>query len=161
MTVALGYAKLGEVIHPGLTHVGELVVADIGIDSRALAEVAPQIDLLDRETIRWLVPRRQSDTHKGTYGHLLVVAGARGKTGAAILSCRAAMRTGAGLVTLASPRALNAIFAGALVEVMTEPLGDETCEQLEIFSDADWRRLIERKSVLLFGPGIGVSAATQ
>ncbi|MGZ8479290.1 MAG: NAD(P)H-hydrate dehydratase [Candidatus Binatia bacterium] len=161
MTVALGYAKLGEVIHPGLTHVGELVVADIGIDSRALAEVAPQIELLDRETVRWLVPRRQSDTHKGTYGHLLVVAGARGKTGAAILSCRAAMRTGAGLVTLAAPRALNAIFAGALVEVMTEPLGDETCEQLEMLSDADWRRLIERKNVLLFGPGVGVSDATQ
>ncbi|HSQ12316.1 MAG TPA: NAD(P)H-hydrate dehydratase, partial [Candidatus Deferrimicrobium sp.] len=161
MTVALGYPKLGEVIHPGLTHVGELVVADIGIDSRALAEVAPQIELLDRETVRWLVPRRQSVTHKGTYGHLLVVAGARGKTGAAILACRAAMRTGAGLVTLAAPRALNGIFAGALVEVMTEPLGDETCEQLEIFSDADWRRLIERKNVLLFGPGIGVSDATQ
>ncbi len=152
MTVALGYAKLGEVIHPGLTHVGELVVADIGIDSRALAEVAPQIDLLDRETVRWLVPRRQSDTHKGTYGHLLVVAGARGKTGAAILACRAAMRTGAGLVTLAAPRALNGIFAGALVEVMTEPLGDETCEQLEMLSDADWRRLIERKNSFAFWP---------
>ena len=161
MTVALGYAKLGEVIHPGLALVGELVVADIGIDGRALVEVAPQIELLDRETVGWLVPRRQADTHKGTYGHLLVVAGARGKTGAAILSCRAAMRTGAGLVTLAAPRALNSIFAGALVEVMTEPLGDETTEQLEMLSDADWRRLIERKSVVLFGPGIGVSDATQ
>ena len=51
MTVALGYPKLGEVIHPGLAFVGELVVADIGIDSRALAEVAPQIELLDRETV--------------------------------------------------------------------------------------------------------------
>ena len=51
MTVALGYPKLGEVIHPGLAAVGELVVADIGIDSRALVEVAPQIELLDRETV--------------------------------------------------------------------------------------------------------------
>ena len=161
MTVALGYPKLGEVIHPGLAAVKELVVADIGIDSRALAEVAPQIELLDRETVGWLVPRRQADTHKGTYGHLLVVAGARGKTGAAILSCRAAMRAGAGLVTLAAPRALNGIFAGALVEVMTEPLGDESSEELEMVTDADWRRLIERKDVLLFGPGIGVSDATQ
>ncbi len=161
MTVALGYPKLGEVIHPGLTYVGELVVADIGIESRALADVAPQIELLDREAMRWLVPRRQADTHKGTYGHLLVVAGARGKTGAAILSCRAAMRSGAGLVTLAAPGALNGIFASSLVEVMTEPLGDETSEQLEMLSDADWRPLIERKNALLFGPGIGVSHATH
>ena len=161
MTVALGYPKLGEVIHPGLTYVGELVVADIGIDSRAVVEVAPPTELLDLETIRWLVPRRQQDSHKGTYGHLLVVAGARGKTGAAILSCRAAMRSGAGLVTLASPRALNTIFASSLVEVMTEPLGDDSSEQLEMLTDADWRRLVERKNALLFGPGIGVSEATQ
>jgi hydroxyethylthiazole kinase-like uncharacterized protein yjeF len=161
MTVSLGYPKLGEVIHPGLAQVGELVVADIGIDSRALADVAPQIELLDRETVGWLVPRRRQDSHKGTYGHLLVVAGARGKTGAAILSCRAAMRAGAGLVTLAAPRALNTIFASSLVEVMTEPLGDDSSEQLEMLTDVDWRRLIERKSALLFGPGIGVSDATQ
>jgi len=161
MTVSLGYPKLGEVIHPGLLYVGELVVADIGIDSRAVAEVAPQIELLDHETIRWLVPRRQADTHKGSYGHLLVVAGARGKTGAAILSCRAAMRTGAGLVTLAAPRALNTIFAGSLVEVMTEPLGDDASEQLEMLTDTDWRRMLERKNALLFGPGIGVTDASQ
>ncbi len=161
MTVALGYPKLGEVIHPGLSCVGELVVADIGIDERAVAEVAPRIELLDRETIGWLVPRRPADSHKGTYGHLLVVAGARGKTGAAILACRAAMRTGAGLVSLAAPRALNTIFASSLIEVMTEPLGHESSEQLETLTHADWRRLLERKSVVLFGPGIGVSEATQ
>ena len=161
MTVSLGYPKLGEVIHPGLNHVGELVVADIGIDERAVSEVAPKIELLDRDTVSWLVPRRRADTHKGSYGHLLVVAGARGKTGAAILACRAAMRTGAGLVTLAAPRALNAIFASALVEAMTEPLGGESSEQFETLTHADWRRLLERKSTLLFGPGIGVSEATQ
>ena len=161
MTVSLGYPKLGEVTHPGLAYVGELAVADIGIDNRAVAEVAPQIELLDRETVGWFVPRRQADTHKGNFGHLLVLAGARGKTGAAILSCRAAMRSGAGLVTLAAPRALNTIFAGSLVEVMTEPLGEDSSEQLEMLADADWQRLIEGKDALLFGPGIGVSAATQ
>ena len=161
MTVSLGFPKLGEVIHPGLAYVGELVVADIGIDSRAIAEVAPQTELLEFDTIRWLVPRRYADTHKGSYGHVLAVAGARGKTGAAILSCRAAMRAGAGLVTLAAPRALNSIFAGSLVEVMTEPLGDDSSEQLEMLTDGDWRRLLERKNVLLFGPGIGVSDATR
>jgi ADP-dependent NAD(P)H-hydrate dehydratase / NAD(P)H-hydrate epimerase len=119
LTVALGYPKLGEVIYPGVHYVGDLVVADIGIAAEAVAEVAPKTELLDRETIRRLVPRREPDTHKGTYGHVLVMAGSRGKTGAAILACRAAMRTGAGLVTLTAPRSLNNIFAGSLVEVMT------------------------------------------
>ncbi|HTF94412.1 MAG TPA: NAD(P)H-hydrate dehydratase [Verrucomicrobiae bacterium] len=161
MTVALGYPKLGEVIYPGLNYVGDLAICDIGIVPEALAEVAPKIELLERETIRWLVPRREPDTHKGTYGHLLIVAGSRGKTGAAILASRAAMRSGAGLVTLAAPRSLNNILAGALIEVMTESLRDNSVGEMETLSDDDWRRLIERKNALLFGPGIGVTAATQ
>jgi len=161
MTVALGLPKLGEVIFPGLNFVGDLVVADIGIDSRALAAVGPGTELLDRETMGWLVPRREADTHKGTYGHVVVIAGSRGKTGAAILACRAAMRAGAGLVTLAAPRTLNTIFASSLVEIMTEPLRNDDNEQMEPLSDAEWHGILERKSALLFGPGIGISDATQ
>jgi NAD(P)H-hydrate epimerase len=161
MTVALGFPKLGEVIYPGVSYCGELVVADIGIDERAVAEVAPKTELLDHGTMRRLVPRRGADTHKGSYGHVLVVAGSRGKTGAAILACRAAMRTGAGLVTLAGPRSLNTIFASALVEVMTEPLRENAMEELEAPGDGEWRALLARKNVLLFGPGVGVTPATQ
>ncbi|MGE5817063.1 MAG: NAD(P)H-hydrate dehydratase [Deltaproteobacteria bacterium] len=161
MTVALGYPKLGEVIYPGLDCVGDLAVADIGIDSNAVREVNPKTELLVQEEMGWLVPGREPDTHKGTYGHLLVMAGSRGKTGAAILACRAAMRTGAGLVTLAGPRALNDIFASSLVEVMTEPLGDSSAENIEPLSEEEWRRLLERKDAFLFGPGIGVSEYTH
>jgi NAD(P)H-hydrate epimerase len=161
MTVALGYPKLGEVIYPGLDYVGDLAVADIGIDPRAVDQVAPKVELLERETVRRLVPRRHPDTHKGTYGHALIVAGARGKTGAAIMACRAAMRAGAGLVTLAAPRSLNDIFAGALIEVMTEMLRENGAEEVEAPGDEDWRRMLERKDALLFGPGIGVSDATR
>ena len=161
MTVSLGYPKLGQVIYPGLNYVGDLVVADIGIEPRAMEEVAPATELMEREEARWLVPVRDPDTHKGTYGHLLVVAGSRGKTGAAIMACRAAMRVGAGLVTLAAPRSLNDIFASSLVEAMTEPLREDTAETMEAPSDKEWRRLLERKDALLFGPGIGVSDSTQ
>ena len=161
MTVALAYPKLGEVIYPGLSYVGELAVADIGIDPRAVKEVSPNIELLEREEVRWLVPVREPDTHKGTYGHVLVMAGSRGKTGAAILACRAGMRSGAGLVTLAAPRSLNDIFASTFVEVMTEPLRDNTAEEMELLGDEEWRGLLERKSSLLFGPGIGVNDSTR
>jgi NAD(P)H-hydrate epimerase len=161
MTVSLGYAKLGQVVYPGLNYVGELVIADIGLDSAAVAEVAPQTEILTPEEIKWLIPLRDPDTHKGTYGHVLVMAGARGKTGAAILACRAAMRTGAGLVTLAAPRRLNDIFASSLIEVMTEPLGEDAEEELPDLGDEEWRRLLERKNGFLFGPGIGVSDQTR
>src|SRR5262249_37698208 len=137
MTVALGYPKLGEVIYPGAAYVGELAVADIGIHPEAVKAVRPRAELLEEQEIRWLVPEREPDTHKGTYGHLLVFAGSRGKTGAAILSTSAALRTGAGLVTLASARSLNGIFAGALLEAMTEPLAEGANEEIAPLSDHD------------------------
>lgn len=161
MTVTLGYPKLGQVIYPGLDYVGQLVVADIGIEPKAVDEVQPKTEILEREDIRRLVPVRAADTHKGTYGHLLVMAGSRGKTGAAILSCRAAMRIGTGLVTLAAPRSLNDIFASAMIEVMTEPLQDNAEEEPEPLSDQSWRRLLDKKSAVLFGPGIGVKDSAQ
>lgn len=161
MTVALGYPKLGEVIYPGLDYVGDVVVGDIGIDARAVAQVAPRTELLERREVGWLVPRRAADSHKGSYGHLLVVAGSRGKTGAAVLACRAAMRSGAGLVTLAASRSLNSIFASSLVEIMTEPLRENSREEMEPLSDDEWRMLLERKNALLFGPGIGVNDTTR
>ncbi len=161
MTVALGFAKRGEVVYPGIDYVGNLTVADIGIAAQAIAEVRPDAELLEPATVRPLVPRRAADTHKGSYGHVLVIAGSRGKTGAAILASRAAMRGGAGLTTLAAPRSLNNIFASSLIEVMTEPLRENSAEELEPLGDQDWGRLLERKDVLLFGPGIGVAPATQ
>jgi ADP-dependent NAD(P)H-hydrate dehydratase / NAD(P)H-hydrate epimerase len=161
MTVALGFPKLGEVIYPGVSYVGELAVADIGISPGAVQEVRPRAELLEDEAVGWLVPEREPDSHKGTYGHLLVFAGSRGKTGAAILSCRGALRSGAGLVTLAAAHSLNAIFAGALVEAMTEPLAERANEEIEPLTDHDWRRLLERKSAVLFGPGVGVNDATR
>jgi NAD(P)H-hydrate epimerase len=157
MTVTLAYPKVGLVTYPGLSYVGNLLVGDIGIHPRAVEEVAPKTHLLELDEIRALVPVREPDTHKGTYGHVLIIAGSRGKTGAAILASRAAMRVGAGLVTLAAPRSLNDILASSLVEVMTEPLPANADEEVEPLTDADWRRLLNRRNALLYGPGIGVN----
>lgn len=161
VTVTFGYPKIGQVVHPGATYSGELVVADIGIRQEAVAEVAPSTELLDPADMVWLLPTRAEDSHKGSYGHLLVMAGSRGKTGAAVLSCRGAMRVGTGLVTLAAPHALNDVLAGALVEPMTEMVGDPGEEQWPALGSADWRGLAERKSAVLFGPGVGVHASPQ
>src|ERR1041384_8029692 len=93
MTVALGYPKLGEVIYPGVAYVGELAVADIGIHLEAVKAVRPSAELLEEQEIGWLVPEREPDTHKGTYGHLLVFAGSRSGTGAGVLARPRAPRT--------------------------------------------------------------------
>src|SRR5437867_13078590 len=151
MTVSLGYPKLGEVIYPGLSYVGDLVVAEIGIDPRAVAEVAPKIELLEREEMRWLVPNREPDTHKGTYGHLLVMAGSRGKTGAAIMTCRAAMRIGAGLVSLPVPLQLHYIFALSLVEGWSDLMREHAWwYAMKLYADGR-SFLVERVCPLLFG----------
>lgn len=160
-TVTFGFPKTGQVIYPGLSYVGDLVVAEIGIRAEAVAEVDPRVELLEAADMRWLIPNRAPDSHKGSHGHLLVMAGSRGKTGAAILASRAAMRVGAGLVTLAAPGALNDILATALLESMTEALGGAEAETLVPLGEADWGRLLERKSVVLFGPGIGVHREAQ
>lgn len=160
-TVTFGYPKLGQVVYPGPSYVGELAVVDIGIEPKAVQEVSPRTELLEEEEVRWLVPSRNPDSHKGIYGHLLVVAGSRGKTGAAIMACRAAMRVGVGLVTLAAPRSLNDVFAGALVESMTEPLEESSEEDLEAPNDRVWARLLDKKSALLFGPGIGLKGGAK
>ncbi|MFQ5682230.1 MAG: NAD(P)H-hydrate dehydratase [Candidatus Binatia bacterium] len=156
MTVTFGYPKVGQVIYPGLSYVGDLVVGDIGIHPKAVDQLHVPTELLEKKDIHWLVPVREPNVHKGTYGHLLVVAGSRGKTGAAIMACRAAMRVGAGMVTLAGPRSLNDIFAGSMVEVMTEPLKENSEEEVESLNDQDWYHLIDKKRALLLGPGIGV-----
>ncbi len=160
-TVTFGYPKLGQVVYPGLSYVGDLAVVDIGIHPKAVEEVSIHTDLLEEEEVHWLIPSRKPDTHKGTYGHLLVMAGSRGKTGAAIMACRAAMRVGVGMVTLAAPRSLNDIFAGALVESMTEPLEETSEEDLEAPNDRFWTRLLDKKSALLFGPGIGLKEGAK
>ena len=160
-TVTFGFPKTGQVVYPGVTCTGELVVADIGIPEEAAAEVAPAVELLESSSVGWLLPRRADDSHKGSHGHLLALAGSRGKTGAAVLACRGAMRVGAGLVTLAAPRGLNDVLAGALVESMTETLGAPGVDEWPRLSEADWDRLTERKTAVLFGPGLGVHAPAQ
>jgi ADP-dependent NAD(P)H-hydrate dehydratase / NAD(P)H-hydrate epimerase len=120
-TVTLGFAKLGLVGDPGFEHTGTLSVADIGIPRHLAAQATAR--LAEADEIRALLPPREVTGHKGTHGHLLVVAGSPGKGGAALLSSEAALRAGAGLVTLATDPAVAAALEGQVAEVMVLPLG--------------------------------------
>lgn len=104
-----------------------------------------------------LLPDRQRNTHKGDYGRLFVLAGSVGLTGAAIMACRAALRSGAGLITLGCPRELNPIFESSLTEVMTMPLSDK-CGMIDTTDTDKIMEKFNSSDVCLIGPGLGRSA---
>jgi hydroxyethylthiazole kinase-like uncharacterized protein yjeF len=159
MTVTLAAPKIPLVFPPADRHAGDLVIADIGIPLPLLDEVAGQhLALLTREEMREIVPTRAADSHKGDFGRVLIVAGSLGRTGAAHLSALGALRSGAGLVTVATPRSCLPIVAAMGAEYMTEPL-EETPAGTVDFASID--RILEMQAdVIAVGPGLGQSPGT-
>ncbi len=153
MTVTFGIAKLGHVLYPAAEHVGRLAIVDIGIPPQLMDE-AVGYDFLNEKLLAPLVKRRDRQTHKGTYGHCLIVAGSTGKTGAAALAANSAVRTGSGLVTLAVPESLNQILEVKTTEAMTLPLPDAGSGHLTIHSLVALEKHLSGKDALAIGPGI-------
>ena len=120
VTVTFGFPKLGQIVPPGRDLAGRLWLVDIGIPPQFAQDLATEI--ADAAEMRALLPARAFGSHKGTFGHLVVVAGSAGKTGAATLSSEAGLKAGAGLVTAAVPASLNDILEVKLTEAMTLPL---------------------------------------
>ena len=159
LTVTFGYPKHGQIGDPGAAHVGKLAIVDIGIAAEAIERVRPQVELLTAEEVGLLVRSRHRAAHKGDFGHVLVLAGARGKSGAALLCGGAALRVGTGLVTLGGPSSLNSVFSSVLIEAMTVPLPELSDGSLCLDENAIGQAL-KGKTAIAFGPGIGVSADT-
>ncbi len=162
LTITFGLPKVGLLIPPGTDYVGELKVIDISIPKRLVEEEKIQVHLLEEDEIRKnLSILRRRDSHKGDYGHLVALAGSVGKTGAAAMACEAALRMGAGLVTLGIPKTLNAIMEVKLTEVMTEPLPETAKQTLSLRALNAILRLCENKKAVMIGPGIGTVKETQ
>jgi NAD(P)H-hydrate epimerase len=159
LTVTLAAPKLPLVLPPGETHSGDIVIADIGIPSDVIEGLdGPRVALLTRASMRELITPRTADSHKGDYGHILLVAGSRGKTGAAHLAAVGALRSGAGLVTIATPAACQAVLSTMGPEYMTEGL-DETDEGLD--PEGVDRVLEMARDVIAVGPGLGRASGTR
>jgi len=150
-TVTFTAPKLGQVLPPNCDGVGELVVGAIGSPPELL-ESAP-VSLLEPSMFRALLAPRAPSGHKGTFGHVLVVAGSRGKTGAAAMTGLAALRAGAGLATVASAASALPVIAGHAPEVMTEPLAETPDGSIAPTADLD--RVAAGKTVIAMGPGLG------
>lgn len=159
LTVTLAAPKLPLVLPPAEALAGQLVIAEIGIPESVIDALdGPRVDLLTREAVRGLVEPRSPESHKGDYGRVLLVAGSRGKTGAAHLAATAALRSGAGLVTVATPASSLPALAGLGAEYMTEPL-EETPDGTVAWESLD-HVLSLQADVIAIGPGLGRSAAT-
>jgi NAD(P)H-hydrate epimerase len=152
LTVTFFRKKPGHLLYPGRAHAGEVALTDIGIPARVLDEIAPtcfeNTPALWAGALRW----REAESHKYDYGHCLIAGGGE-VTGAARLACRAALRIGAGLVTVAAPASALSIYAGDMPSVITHPC-DSVEAYLGLLSDS-------RRNTLLLGPGNGVTAATR
>jgi hydroxyethylthiazole kinase-like uncharacterized protein yjeF len=160
-TATFAFAKLGHVVYPGAAFTGALQVVDIGIPEFIVRQVGPRHHLLSADLIRANVHPRAPETHKGRTGHLLVVAGSPGKTGAAAMTAISALRAGAGLVTLAVPQSLNPILETLVLEAMTAPLPDEPPGILGEASAEAILAMASDKKCMALGPGIGRAAQTR
>jgi len=154
-TVTFGLPKLGLLLYPGFNYTGQVVVADIGIPHQLLTDPQIKQNQIIREHVRTILPKRHSAAHKGSCGKVLVVAGSQGLTGAAFLSSSAALRAGAGLVTLGIAAGLHDIMEVKLTEVMTHPLPEIAKGILGSSSLEDIFLLASDNDVLAIGPGLG------
>ena len=164
LSVTFTAPKIGQLVSADAGSCGALVVREIGTPAALVEEVG-------KGKLRWAGPeefselplQRAAEAHKGSYGHVLLVAGSVGKTGAAILCGRAALRGGAGLVTLATPEPALATVAAAQAEYMTEALpatasGTVASEAARL---GGFATLLHGMTVLGIGPGIGTHPETQ
>ena len=156
VTLATGPLKLGALLHPGIEFAGEQIALDIGLPPETYAPL--RISLIDARTARRLLPTRPLDGHKGTFGRLAIVAGSSRYRGAAALATVAALRAGAGLVTLASVEAACATTAAlapaaTFVPLPASPDGQASATAHEVAHS------FARPTALLVGPGLGRSDA--
>lgn len=153
LTVTLGYPKLGLFLPPGAAYVGELVVGDIGIPSTIAQDI--DVEMATDAMVRQWLPERPAIGHKGTFGRTLVVAGSNSFVGAAYLVGAAAIRVGAGLVTLATPQSIHPILAGKLTESTFLPLPSSQHGALEPSAVREVMGALPGYQAIALGPGLG------
>jgi NAD(P)H-hydrate epimerase len=163
-TVTFTAPKVGMFAGRAADYVGELKVEDIG-SSRGLIEQTGKGDLhwSDAKEFETFGRRRRPAGNKGNYGHALIVAGSYGKSGAAIMASWAALRAGAGLVTVAIPDPVLSIVAAHNPEIMTEPLAAtaEGSISLKSFENGRFQKIREGKKAIGIGPGLTTNEETE
>ena len=157
LTVTFAFPKLAHILPPACEYVGELYVVDISIPPEVSQALAPRRYILTLGDVVSLYPERKVTHHKYTFGHVALVGGSAGKTGAIAMSAEAVLRAGGGLSTVIVPSSLNVVFETKLTEVMSVPVPDHGKGYLGIEVIDDVRRIVEggKFSAVVLGPGLG------
>ena len=159
-TVTFAAPKVAHLLLPAAEWVGELSVADLGVPFDLSPCADGDLEVLTSEELAHGLPARAAAAHKGEFGHVLLVAGSRGKAGAAILAARGAVRGGAGLVSVATVDAAWAALASAVPEAMSLPIPEEAGGGLPFAALARLIAAAQERDVLAVGPGLGQSPGT-
>jgi len=160
LTVTLAAPKVAHIFPPAADRVGELVIAPIGIPPALFNRAELKLEMVEERAVGPYFAKRKRDTHKGSYGHLLIFAGSLGKSGAAALAGRAALRTGAGLVTVATAAGVLPSIARSMAELMTEPLPETETRTIDASALARALTLLKGKDAVLVGPGLSTHPST-
>jgi len=161
ITAALGFPKLGLFTFPGNDYIGELHTLDIGLPNDLPSANDINLELLTSEHISTLLPIRPRNSHKGTYGHTLLIGGSRSYIGAPSLSGLAAIRSGSGLITIATPQSIYPIVAGHIIEAIHLPLSEDEYGDISAQSVPHIINNIHKYDVLAIGPGLNQSPTTR
>jgi len=159
VTITLAYPKVGLFSFPGAEKVGRLIVAPIGIKPRLAEDITTE--LITRDWVKSVLPRRPLDSNKGSFGKVLAAVGSVNYIGAAYLACTAATRVGAGLVTLATTRTLQPALAAKLSEVTYTILSEVEPGVINSEAASIFVEQLREYDVLLMGSGLGLHTSTQ
>jgi NAD(P)H-hydrate epimerase len=161
LTVTFVFPKRSLLLFPAAAYAGTVRVVDIGIPERLWAGSPMNVGLVEPADVAAAFPVRDAASHKGTFGHALVIAGSAGKTGAAALAALGALRVGAGLVTLAVPASVHDILESKLTEAMTVPVPETPARSIARDALDTLLGLAEGKAAVAIGPGLGTDPSTQ
>lgn len=154
LTITLALPKVGLYLNDGIDCAGKVHIVDINIPQSYVDALDSRITLLTDTFVRTALPVRKPSSHKGTFGHAGLIAGSVGKTGAAAMAAKAALRIGTGLVTVAVPATVNDVLEAKLLEAMTAPMPET---KARTFARSAFERLsafIAARSAVAIGPGL-------
>ena len=160
-TITFSLPKLGLLLYPGASYAGDVSVADIGIPRTLLTDGDIKQNIITSTDVGKMFAKRSPDVHKGNCGKVLIIAGSKGLTGAATLTAKATVRSGAGLVTLGIAESLHDIMETKLTEVMTKPLSEAAVGVMGEDAVIDIQEMSIQSDIVAIGPGLGRHAETM
>jgi NAD(P)H-hydrate epimerase len=160
LTVTFGLPKLGLYQSHGVDLAGSVSLIDIGIPQAYIEAIRSHTTLITPASVRAVLPARRPASHKGTFGHAGIIAGSVGKTGAAAMAAKAALRIGTGLVTVAVPAGVNDVLESKLLEAMTIPMPDTKARTFSRSALDRLKTFITTRTAVAIGPGLSTHPET-